>query len=88
MCILQEEYLQVTTVDFHVAEEGGYNFNQDGFGLFGLGGRALFVFNIPVSTLVKESTSRKHSTGMIFTRSSFWLLRYKKHLRSFKDLCS
>lgn len=36
MCILQEEYLQVTTVDFHVAEERGYNFNQDGLGLFGL----------------------------------------------------
>lgn len=30
MYILQKEYLQVTTVDLHVAEETDYNFNQYG----------------------------------------------------------
>jgi len=90
MCILQEEYLQATTVDFRVAEETGYDFNQNGLGLdiFGLGGIVLFVFNILVSTVLKESTTRKYSMDMIFTRSSLWLLGYNKHLRSFKGLCS
>lgn len=32
--MLQKEYLQVTTEAFHVAEETGYNFNQDGFVLW------------------------------------------------------